>query len=300
MNITPLMTEQQVMRETQNAAKTLNTAQQEEATGLAFQTPAQNPDGAVTTVNLEAQIQRVSLYKTDQTNAKGQLNATANALQTMVNTMNQAQQLAVQGGNSTNSSTDEHDIASQVKALRSTLVSALNSQYNGVSLFAANPQALTASVATTTSVVNLPSSSSVAPYTNVLSVGPAASVAINVNGFETGASVSVFQTALNAMNNLLTALPTGQTKSAIKSLKQAETGLTNEQGVVGGRLDQIQAQSAQASSWATTLKTTLGKADQANLPQVTTQFATAGQIMQASLQSTSKVLGLNLWNMIKP
>lgn len=298
MRVTPMMMEQQMMTQTQNAANVLDTAQEEEATGLPFQNPAQNPDDAVNTVNLEAQLQQVAIYRTGQTNAENQLNATSDALTTMINVLNQAQSLAVSGGNATLTAQNEGDIEQQVLALQNTLVSAMNAQYNGVSLFAADPANLSGVVANANSVVNLPTFPTTA-YANLIAIGPAASVAININGYESGASVSVLQTTLDAVNSLLAALPTGQTGAAITGLQTAETDLTDEQGIVGGRLDEINAQQSQADNWSTTLQATLGTVDQVNLPDVTTEFATASQIMQAALQSASQVLSLNLWDMIK-
>ena len=307
MRVTPMMMEQQMMTQTQNAANVLDTAQEEEATGLPFQNPAQNPDSAVTTINLEAQIQQVSTYQTNQTNAQNQLNASADALNTMISALNQAQSLAVEASNATLTPTNEGDIGRQVTALQNTLMSAMNAQYNGVSLFAANPANLTGLVASGASIVNLPTTPTLA-YTNLVSVGPAAAVAININGFEMGGATSAFQTTLTAMNDLSTALSTGapmtsvafaNLQSVLSALQNAETGLTNEQGIVGGRLDEINTQKAQAGTWSTTLQTTLGTVDEVNLPNVTTQFATASQIMQAALQSASQVLNLNIWDMIR-
>lgn len=298
LRITPLMTERSIVQQTTTAQDQLAKWQSQEASGLKFQSPNQDPVAAVTAMQLSNQLNQIKLWTSTQTDAKNTLNATNNALATMVTSLNHAASLAVAGKNPGLTASDRQALIQEAKSTLNNFTSALNAQFQGVSLFAANPNALTSAVSSSTTVTNVPPAG-VAPYLHHGNIGPAATIASNINGFEQG-TTSVFQTALNSLNGLIKNLATGHTSASITALQQSLGQITTEQTRIGGRLQEIASQKAQATNWSTTLQTTLNNTVQVNLPHVMTQLATSSQVYQAALQSGSQILNMNLWTLLHP
>lgn len=290
--VTPLQTQTLLTQETTTVEQRLSHLQAEETTGRIFQTPSGNPLAEVSTMQFQQSLAQTQQFEGHLTAAESTLNAVAGGLETMVNTISNAQSLAVSAKNNGITASDRSAMVQQVDGMIQNFVTQLNRQYEGQYLFAAhNPLA---SVATSTTVTNVPPTGSSA-YTPTLPTSPVTDLPITVNGFESGiwpgsTAPSVFQQALTALNTLASTIPTGHLSSAETALQQAATALTSEQTLVGARLEQAGAQMTQTKTWANTLKTAISTADSANMPSVTAKLAQATQSYQAALQSGADLL----------
>lgn len=291
----PLLSQsaQSLMLSAYNA--TQNTVSQEEiesSTNQQWMNPLQDPTGSATTLRNQQMSDQLTQWSQAQTDATSQLNATNQALSEMISTMQQAQQLATTGANATMTAADRSALAQQLTATQSNLVSALNTQWNGQSLFAANPQALTAPVATSTSITNVPAAGTT-PYTQTVAIGPSTAVTTNLSGYTGGQSS--FQSALTAINQAITALQSNQSPN-ITAITTATTTLNGLQSQVGGTLAQVQTAQQATATWQTMVTTAKDNASQPNAANLATAITQNQNTLQDTLSVLKTSLSLNVWS----
>lgn len=119
----------------QQTTQSMATTQEELATGLAINSPADNPAGLAISDLMSAELGGLTAATQNANQGINLLQTAAGGVQSDTQIVQQIQQLAVQASNGTNSSQDQQDIQSQIGQLLTQLdnnASSLN--YNGLTL----------------------------------------------------------------------------------------------------------------------------------------------------------------------
>ncbi|CAB1128040.1 Flagellar hook-associated protein flgL [Candidatus Hydrogenisulfobacillus filiaventi] len=279
----------------------LQQLQEEAATGQRFQYPADNPEAVTATMNLNQALADIRRYLSNITAAQNFLNTTAGALQQMTTNLNRALALGIQAQSGTNSPQDLSAIGEQLQQLSTEIATILNTQYQGVYIFAAaNPQT-TVATGSPPADQNLAASAATA-VKDTLPIGHQASVTENINGYELGGT-SVLAAALNAVESLQQAVVSGNPSSittAVSSLQAIIPEVTEESTIVGARLERLTAQASRLGTLKTDLEQSVATVSGANMARVTTNLALEEQALKAALESGAQVLPLSLLNFIQP
>lgn len=123
----------------QNAAarqnSELRSVQEKAITGLAINRPSDDPDALSEVHRLRAAAGNQDVYTENSNRAADILNTTDQALSTASNAMLKAREIAVQAANGTYNDVDRKNLADVVGALRTTLINAANTEYDGHYLF---------------------------------------------------------------------------------------------------------------------------------------------------------------------
>jgi flagellin len=114
---------------------TMQTQEQELSTGLAINSPSDNPSGLAISNLMQGQLGGLTAASQNASQASNLLNTANGGIQTDVQIVQQIQQLAVQASNGTETTQDQQDIQSQINSLLSQVndnASTIN--YNGLNL----------------------------------------------------------------------------------------------------------------------------------------------------------------------
>jgi flagellin len=114
---------------------TMQTQEQELSTGLAINSPADNPSGMAITNLMQGELGSLTAASQNASQAQNLLNTANGGMQTDVQIVQQIQQLAVQASNGTETTQDQQDIQSQINSLLSRVNdNAQTINYNGLNL----------------------------------------------------------------------------------------------------------------------------------------------------------------------
>lgn len=267
----------------QSTTQAMATTQEELATGLAINSPADNPAGLAISDLMSAELGGLTAATQNANQGINLLQTAAGGVQSDTQIVQQIQQLAVQASNGTNSSQDQQDIQSQIGQLLTQLdnnASSLN--YNGLTLlggsYGPSISAFTAASAGITSV-NLGPDSGSAP-TGTYSVSMTSVGAGQIDIVVTNASGTTVAAA--------TVSATGSNATA-----QLVQGTSTVDSFAGSFVFDFNAASVAAATagYSTSFKIT-ASADSLNL-QVGPNQGAADQVAAALGGFTSVTLGLS-------
>jgi len=106
------------------------------SSGVRIQTPADDPAGAATLVEVQAEDAATEQYVTNTNAMQSQMQAADSALNSVGEALNRALSLAVEGGDGTFSDSDRSSIANELSGIKDQLLQLANSSFLGNYLFA--------------------------------------------------------------------------------------------------------------------------------------------------------------------
>lgn len=119
----------------QNTDNQMQIQEQELSTGLAINSPADNPSGLAISNLMQGELGALTAATQNANQASNLLNTANGGLQTDVQIVQEIQQLATQASNSTETTQDQQDIQAQINSLLSQLNdNAATINYNGLNL----------------------------------------------------------------------------------------------------------------------------------------------------------------------
>ena len=282
----------------QGTAQSLQTAVQQLSSGQRVALPSDDPYAAAANLRSLAESSNVDRYTSNSEAVLSQAHMADSALSSVVGELTQAVSLGTEGANGTSSSADRTAIATQVQGLLAQVVSAANTQVNGVGLFTG-----TAGV----SAAFVPDSTAPAGYTyqgnsgvNQAAIGDALAVSTNIPGDQifTSASANV----LGSLSGLVSALHSGDTSAiaaATGAISSAIAYVSQQRVLYAGTMNQIQAQESFLSQETVSLQ-----AQQQGLTGVDTTAAISALTQaqtahSAVLAVAAKVLPTSLLDYLK-
>jgi flagellar hook-associated protein 3 FlgL len=298
--------------------------QDQVSSGLSINYPQDNPGGMLNVLSYKNSTALVTQYNSNVSIAANIGSLASSTISGSMNVVSQAQSLAIEMANGTNTSANNKAAAQQVGQMINELTQAADTSYNGQNIFTGNNLSSSSAYTTTTSYYNA-SSASGTNTTLSYSVYTYAGTDINQNyQISQNETVSPSLTADGIFGNdpkstyttvpsrsASTALPSGllSTLSLFQSELQNNAYQQNSTGIIQGLqngLDTMTAAQAtigtvtqrlneQQTSYQTVLSNIsqlLGQTQDVNVAQAMTNLTQAQTSYQATLEASSNITSL--------
>jgi flagellar hook-associated protein 3 FlgL len=275
--------------------------QQEVSSGLALQNVSDNPDQVSAVLQLKARIANNNQIGYNLGEVTTEVNAAENALETAVNLMNKATQLATQGSSSLTGSTTDQQLAVQVKDIISEMLGLTQTQAQGRYVFSGNSDQTPPYAA-----VDLTQANGVGAYQG----STATRTVQHPNGSAFAGSLTAVQifdsggpstTVLQALTGLYNALNSGNSTA----ISAANSNITSSNAYLNGQLAQygdFQNEVANATSFQSDLNVQLqaqiGVLQDADEATVITQMQENTTVQTAALESHAALPNKSLFDFI--
>ncbi|HQU15098.1 MAG: flagellar hook-associated protein 3 [Chromatiales bacterium 21-64-14] len=283
-----------------NQQTLLSQTQQQLATGQQLLSPSDNPAAAAQVQSLDVSISQTNQYQTNADAATASLNVENSALTSVVNGLQSARDLAVQGLNGTQSAQARQGIATQVQQILDQVVSVANTQdVNGKYIFAGYSSGSAPVSATGTTYTYTGDSGQ-----RLAQIGPSRQVAVGDSGSAVfmnvpasgGGKQSVFKTLSDLIAGLQANNPS---QSSLTNLDNALNNVLTVQTEIGSRLNAISDQKNLNTNFLTQVTTNRSQLADVNVAQASIQLNQQLLALQAAQQSFAKIQGLSLFNYLR-
>ena len=282
----------------QGTEQALNTAVQQLATGQRVGAPSDDPAAATANLQSLAESANVDRYIKNGDAVLSQAQMADSALSNVVNELNQAIALGIQGGDGSMTSENRAAIATQVQSVLSEVVSQANTTLNGVGLFAGTSGAIPAFVAEDSSPTGYSYQGN--SGVNSAAVGDDLQVDVNVPGDQVFTNPN--GNVLGSLKQLISALGSGTSTDigdAVTGVRSALTNISQQRVLYAGVVNQINAQESYLSQETISLTS-----QQQSLTGVDMSVAisnlTQAQIAHSTiLAAAAKVLSTSLLDYLK-
>jgi len=292
-------------------AQIQNNMQQAEtqlSSGLKFQNASDAPDEVGDILSLRADVTNNNQVQSNLNNVTTQVNTAEQSVSTAEQLVENALTLAAQGSTATATATSNGDLAQQVAAIQSELISLANTQVGGEYVFGGDDYTSQPYEADTVNpdvgggVVQLTVTQATRqiqdPLGNTFSVDlTAQQILDDQNPDGTPADDNVFV----AVNQLRVALQNNDTagiQSSITALTTADDYLNQQLGFYGAAQNRLQAANSLAQQMNLTYQTALSNDQDADMAQAATELTQSQTAEQAALQSQSMMPRNSLFNFL--
>jgi len=265
------------------------------STGHLINMPSDNPAGAATLVENMAQQNSTDQFVQNTNTVEGLLQTADSTLSSLVEALNQAISLGVQGGSSTAGQQNQQQIAQQVQGIQAQVLQLANTSYEGNYIFAG----------TDTTTVPFTANSS-APdgvtyngnnNTNTVEIAEGRTVPINVPGSQ------IFQGSggdvMGSLQQLVTALQSGNITSIDNATTQLGTALnyvSQQRVFYGNVMDQLTSNQSVLQQEQVNLQSQQNSVDGVNMAQAATNLSQEQVTQNATLAALAKVIPVTLLN----
>jgi flagellar hook-associated protein 3 FlgL len=292
----------QALLNLQNVQEQIAQNTQRLTSGNQITSPGDDPTGTATILNFENSIQTNTQFLAQATAANGLLQSAADAFTSIISDANNLQVLAQDAlGSSSTAPGGMATMAPQVEAIRTNLLSAANTQFQGKYVFAgtattttpfmdAGPPAGAISYQGNSGIINL-------------GVSATATVATNIPGntaFSGSANGVTSATGLfQIVNNLYTAISSNDTagvKTAATDLSNIMNNLYQQQATIGGRQAGLNSLQTTISNINVSLQGLQSNIQSTNIPQTYTDLTNEQTVQSAILSTMAKSNTNNLFN----
>ena len=274
------------------------TALEQMSSGKLINMPSDNPAGAATLVENLSDQNQTDQFLQNTSNVEGLLQTGDSTLSSLVNALNQAISLGVQGGSSTASLQDQQQIAQQVQGIQTLVLQLANTSYQGSYIFAGT--------ATTTVPFT---ANSAAPdgvtyngnnNTNSVEIAEGRSVQTNVPGSQ------IFQGSggdvMGSLQQLVTALQSGDITSIDNATTQVGAALnyvSQQRVFYGNAMDQLNSNQSFLQQEQINLQSQENTLDAVNMAQAATNLSQAQVTQNAALAALAKIIPVTLLDYLK-
>ena len=285
MRITEQMLSQTTLNNIEANMTQLDQLEGEVSSGTQITKPSDNPVGTAQALSLQEGIDQSTQYLTNINTATSWLSATDSALSGVDNAVQSARELAVEAANGTLSDSDRQSMTAEVQQLQQQVLGLAQSKYGSSYVFSGTKS-------DTVGYVSANPSTTAGAYqgNNGLiqrQVGANQNVTVNVPATSTFDPVF---TALNTLSSGLTNNDTSQIESSINDLDKALTSVLAARSTVGATTSRLTGLQTETSSVQTNLQGLLSKVKDVDMAKAVTNFQTAQNVYQASLQAGAKAM----------
>lgn len=276
----------------QQARQEQATATLQLATGSRINRPSDDPAGAAQLISNRDQSSQADSFLRSIGSVSGLLQTADSTLGSVVNALQRAISLGVQGANGTLSSADRADVAAELTGIQAQLVSLGNTSYQGEFIFAgtATVQPFAVSASSSSGISYLGNNG-----TNTVQVGTSYSLQVNQPGSQifTTAGSDVFQ----AMSDLISALQSNTGISgAVSALRAAFDYVTSQRVFYGNAINQLNGQQDFLNSEKADFANTADSIGGADLAATATAVNQTGLAINAELSAMSHISQVSLFN----
>ncbi|HUA01663.1 MAG TPA: flagellar hook-associated protein FlgL [Candidatus Aquilonibacter sp.] len=268
--------------------QTINTTLQEMSTGKDVNSLGDNPGAAAALVTNDAQSAEMDQFQSNISSVQGLLQTGDSTMSSVVNLMNKAISLGVEGANGTLSDSDRQSVASAMSGILQQMVGLANTNYQGNYIFAGTETGTQPFALDSAS----PDGVTYSGNTNVNSVQLATgeSMSVNVPGSQ------IFQNSagdvFGALTQMITALQTNTgIDTANTALENAFNVVNSQRTFYGNGESELNTVSSFLSQEQVELSQQQTDLVGADMGQVASNYSQAQVQRQALLDASGQVLG---------
>lgn len=272
------------LRDIQRTATDYARAQQQVGSGKRYQQTSENPAGAAIGLRERTEIRALDRYVDANDAVDSRLRVVDSVLSDIIRSIETAQVRATQGRTTVLTAEQREAIALEIEGVREAVLTAVNTSYRGIYVFAG---------ASTTAPPYVKTGSTVSGYqgdTTVVSldISRTASVAVTVNGGEMmqgSAARDLFET-LDALAAAIRAGDMSNIDAGIAELDEAFNRVTAVQGRVGAALNVLPTERARLDELRRASNSRRAAAEEIDLSEAISEMARAKQAQDAALAVT--------------
>ena len=277
MRITTSLEYQNLDDNIQTSLQSLNTVQSQISSGKKLQTFSDDAAGASQSLVLRSALGDNAQYQRNAASATAFLTATQGALATATSVIESARQIAVAGGNSTQTPDSLAALGDQVDGITQQLTQAANTQTQGRYLFGG----------TNTTTAPYDNTQTYQGNTGAISsaLGPGHSIQINTPG------PAAFGPAFAALQSLKTDLAAGDATAVSGDIGKVDTALSalnDASATAGAKADQATAATQNLTRAQSDYQTGISNIEDVDLAQAYVQLQSTTNVYQASLSTVAK------------
>ena len=286
MRITQSMMVNNIVNNLSNDMQSMQTAENQELTGLAVTLPSDNPLATSQIMSLNTNISMQGIYYSNMQSASSFLSTTDGALSDLVSSLQQVQSLVTEGANGTENSSDLQTLGEQVNQIIAQLVQAGNT-INGSQYIFGGTQTTTPPLATTTdasgniTAVTYQGNSGQINY----EVAQGVQMPVNTNGddlFQVTGNTSTGNTTmfntLIGINNDMENDDTADLSSSLTQLNDIITNVESQQATVGAQEDRLSSAMTVNQNNNTTMTTSLANLQDVDMDQAAINFSETSNV----------------------
>ncbi len=306
MRVTPGMMNAQVLRDLQGALAALARQQSQLSSGRRITAPSDDPAGTAQALTIRSRQTAAEQFKKNVAEARDSLAAADSVLRSVVETVTQAKETAVQGASDTSDALARQSLGSQVNQLLETLVAlALSRGHGGTFLFGGqestrSPYSVTrdANGKITAVAVNARGIDGETPA----EVSEGVTVPTGVSGTSVFGATTDTTYAFDVLIRLRDSLNANDADGVRTSLDELTTVLdrvTVSSTLVGVRIGWLALLDERLTDESLVLAGTLSRVEDADIPKVVLEFQQMQTFYEAALASGARLLQSSLLNFLK-
>lgn len=295
----------------------LNDLQEQITSGKRVRRPSDDPSDAMTALVSRTSINQIDRYIKNINNAQSELDITDKSLQSAVDIVHRASELAVEASNATTGASELTSINDEIKQLMNQARDIANTKYGNKFIFGG---LVTEGSAFQTSDygIEYTGTPSTTTYQREVEIGENTTLALNLPGdqifgeYYSKPAASPPATALDVekksgllgtlgtLSEELTASPTDYTKirGKIDELQGNLTTLLDNQAITGGALSRLDMTKGKLEEDQFTFTTTRSNAEDVDMAKTITDLKFQETALEASLQVSAKVIQPSLLNFL--
>jgi flagellar hook-associated protein 3 FlgL len=286
---------QQFVTSLNDLQQRVQTAETQLSTGLRVNQASDAPQSVGDIFQARADLAQATQVSQNLTNVQAQAQAADSALQTAVQVLQQAQVLATQGANSTTTVGQRQQLATQVQALQSELVSLSRTQVAGVYIFSGDNssspsyQVDPSSPTGVDRLIVAQATQRIADPTGV--TFQIAMTAQDLFDKRDASDNPAPENAFAALQNLQTALQSGDqnaTAQALGSIQTASAYVNQQAGFYGTAENRISSAIDLAKKFQVQAQTQLSSLQDADIPTVATELTQLTTNLNAAMAAQAK------------
>jgi flagellar hook-associated protein 3 FlgL len=269
------------------------------SSGQRFTSPADDPSAAAQILGLNESLAITGQYRTNAKAAQARLDTEETALRGVINALQRARELAVQGRNDSYNAADRAGMAQEVRQLMDQMQSLANTRdSNGEYIFAGFQ-------------------SQIQPFTHdgsggftyagdqgqrLLQIGPARQIAVSDSGLDVfmkidNAAGTGYQDVFSTLYTMATDLEANSPSTdRITEIDNAIENILQVQARIGARQNAIDREDEVNSSYAVQLETARGNLRDIDIAEAATDLNRQLLVLQSAQQSFVRIQGLSLFN----
>ena len=268
------------------------------ATGQLINMPSDNPAGAATLVQNMTEQNSADQFLQNTSSVEGLLQTADSTLSSLVEALNQAISLGVQGGSSTATQQNQQQIAQQVQEIQTQVLQLANTSYQGNYIFAGTASTTVPFTANSSAPDGVTYNGN--DNTNSVEIAEGRSIQINVPGSQ------IFQGAggdvMGSLQQLVTALQSGDITSIDNATTQLGTALnyvSQQRVFYGNAMDQLNSNQSYLQQEQVNLQSQANTLDAVNMAQAATNLSQAQVTQNATLAALAKIIPVTLLDYLK-
>ncbi|MGA9290036.1 MAG: flagellar hook-associated protein FlgL [Anaerobacillus sp.] len=292
MRITQQMLSSNITSQLQQNLSRYEKANEQVSTGKRINKPSDDPIGVQKSLKLASQLADNEQYERNTDYTISWMETTDQALNSISNALQRANELGLQASNGTNSPEDQKTIAKEIEQLRSEVADIANTKFDGKYIFNGQKTDQAIEIATNGDLT----------YNDqplMQRISASNSITMNVKAGDVfDGDVNLFK----ALDKLSGALSTGDQAGIGDALEQIDSGkeqVLNSWTSLGAKQSRVEGMNQRLKEGNLTLQTLASKNDDVDMAEAIMKLKTEESVYQASLASSAKIIQPSLLDFLR-